>query len=269
MYENMNQALPDLSLYLERIAIESAEEPSESYLDRIIYGQQTHIPFEDLDSCFLHKSISLAIPDLFNKLVVRKRGGFCFEQNLLLTRALKDLGFDAYTVFCRCFFDLSMRDLPQSLHCAVIVTLPEGTFFCDVGYGGPQPPAAVPVNAKVATEKYGETWKIEKTDDQWYSLSRKTSEDTWERTMHFNLFRQTPQDFIAACYYCAASPQSVFTSTLMAGLRTPTGNLNIMDRVFTKRENGVCCRRELNSQKEVFDVLEKEFRLSITQEDKS
>lgn len=262
MFEKMNVPLPDINAYLTRIGTEEKEAPTPGFLDRIIHAHQTHIPYEDLDPWYFHKMPSLDIPDLFGKLVTGNRGGYCFEQNLLLAQALRDLGFDVYTCFCR----ISPPGDPEiwpSLHAASIVRFEDGLRFCDVGFGGPQPPASVPVNSTSVTEIYGEEWLIKPFDDQWYSLNRKGSSGTWEETMQFSLFRQTLCECTTLNYYCATFPGTLFSQSLVVGLRTENGSKNIMDSIFTKRENDECTRIELASWDETVKILREEFGIII------
>jgi N-hydroxyarylamine O-acetyltransferase len=76
----------DLDAYLERIGLDGR--PSIAQVHR---AHLTSIPFENLDP---HQgvAVSLEVEDLERKLVSERRGGYCFEQNLLLKAALEALG---------------------------------------------------------------------------------------------------------------------------------------------------------------------------------
>jgi hypothetical protein len=79
-------AMLDLDACLERIGLDGR--PSIAQLHR---AHLTSIPFENLDP---HQGlpVSLEVEDLERKLVTERRGGYCFEQNLLLKAALEALG---------------------------------------------------------------------------------------------------------------------------------------------------------------------------------
>ena len=76
MYEELYAPLPNAEAYLERIGLKDLQpEPTVEWLDRIIHAQLTHIPFDAMDCWGLGETPSLAINDLFDKIVVRHRGG--------------------------------------------------------------------------------------------------------------------------------------------------------------------------------------------------
>jgi N-hydroxyarylamine O-acetyltransferase len=77
----------DFAAYLERVGLSGGGRPT---LQAIHRAHATSIPFENLDP---HRGIpvSLLQEDLECKLVHERRGGCCFEQNLLLASALEHL----------------------------------------------------------------------------------------------------------------------------------------------------------------------------------
>lgn len=61
-----------------------------------------HIPFETLALHYsVDKHVSLEISDIYDKVVVRKRGGYCHELNTLMSAVLQAMGFSIFTVVCR------------------------------------------------------------------------------------------------------------------------------------------------------------------------
>ncbi|MDR8351634.1 N-hydroxyarylamine O-acetyltransferase, partial [Acinetobacter baumannii] len=58
------------------------------------------IPFENLD-VLLPREIHLDDGALEEKLIAARRGGYCFEQNGLLERALREIGFNVRSLLGR------------------------------------------------------------------------------------------------------------------------------------------------------------------------
>ncbi len=87
----MNQS--KLEKYLERIYYSGELGNDMSVLKKIHQLHPKYISFENIDS-FTGKVPSLNADDIFTKLVVNGRGGYCYEQNLLLSEVLKFLGFN-------------------------------------------------------------------------------------------------------------------------------------------------------------------------------
>ncbi|MCD8217935.1 MAG: arylamine N-acetyltransferase [Clostridiales bacterium] len=96
---------------------------SKDTLGALVYAHQCFIPFENLDVCDFHKEISLDEDKLFEKLVIRKRGGYCLEMNGFFYHMLRSIGFNAYPCLCRVMFGI--QDPGDNLigHRATIVSL--------------------------------------------------------------------------------------------------------------------------------------------------
>ena len=234
MYEAMNQSIPSVSGYLERIGLDAPPRPDLDGLNALIWRHQTRVPFEDLNTSALGLPVSLDIPDLYDKIVLRRRGGYCYELNALFTRLLLDLVFDARSVFCRV---VRGRDfLPPCAHRAIVVRLDDKLWFCDVGFGGPMPAGALPLGEGVEADVRGERFRIDRFDEYWWVLSRYTSGGDLEAVLQFNTFPQLPQEFIAANMKSAMDPESIFVKRLMVNLRTEEGSLSIDGEVFTVRD---------------------------------
>ena len=105
--------------------------------------------------------------DIYEKIVVRKRGGYCFELNKLFYELLKSLGFRAIPVAVRILWN--REEIPPVLHRATLVTLEDGIYYCDVGYGGPGPKKPIRLEDGIHRERNGEyrvTMKPENTDGE-------------------------------------------------------------------------------------------------------
>src|ERR1700730_240928 len=85
----------DLDSYLARIGLSGRPN-----LAQVHRAHATSIPFENLDP---QRGVpgSLAPEDLERKLVGERRGGYCFEQNLLLKAALEALGAEVELFLAR------------------------------------------------------------------------------------------------------------------------------------------------------------------------
>ena len=91
------------------------------------------VPFENID-VQLGRPTSRALPDIFAKLVLRRRGGWCYEQNGLLGWALEELGF-AVTPLAGGVMRAFSGDAALGNHLALRIEL-GGPWLVDVGFGG-------------------------------------------------------------------------------------------------------------------------------------
>ena len=95
----------DMDAYLRRIGLDPADEPTWQTVHR---AHATTIPFENLDS---HGGIPISLEqaDLKRKLVANRRGGYCFEHNLLLASALEHMSLGVEPMLARVRVDGASR----------------------------------------------------------------------------------------------------------------------------------------------------------------
>ena len=268
MYEMYDSPLPDLAAVWERLGLTADEvrAADRATLDRLIWAWQTHIPFENLDAWRYHVPVSLEIPALFDKLITRRRGGYCFEMNGLFTRLLRDLGYQADSVFCRIVRGRSLEELPLCLHRGVIVTIDGQRYYCDVGYGGPQPPYAVELSidkdrrkAQLARSQF----RLEPWREHWWLLQRTTSEGGQEAVMLVSDLPQESAEFIPANFYCSANPASVFTQKPFFNLRTDRGYIGILGDQLTEERDGCKINQTIQAAEHLQTVLAGRFDLKV------
>ena len=261
--------------YLERLGIFPAEgampEPDLSFLNRLVEAHQKKVPFENIDVYQARLPISLEISDLYEKIVVKKRGGYCFEMNGLFVCLLRTLEYDAWSCGCRV---VRGRDQVRPiLHRGNIVCLNNRLYFCDVGFGGPMPSQAVLLESgkhqRIGQEEY---WPVEE-EHTWWSLVRmkRGNQDDYAPEAEagecveimFQTAMMEPADFLPLNYYVSEPADSYFRVKMMANIRTDTGYMDVSDMVFTIKENGRVTRHGLESEEERSAVLEKYFGICL------
>ncbi|MGI6007033.1 MAG: arylamine N-acetyltransferase family protein [Ruminococcus sp.] len=255
MYEELYRELPDAKEYLKRLKIEKKEVCDEGYLDALVTAHQCEIPFENLD-VMGKKTVSLAVEDLFEKVIRRKRGGYCFELNSLFCHLLNTLGFKADG--CRSRILRGKDYLPPVLHRGNLVRLDDGLYYCDVGYGGPQPGASVKVEDGYEKMIAGRVFRVQKADDYWWTLYRQM-EEGWEAVMQFTAMPQSEVDFVPINYYCSTHPDSVFVQRYMLNRRLQNGSISLVGDVFARTEDGVKTEEKVKDRERFLELAEKEF----------
>lgn len=149
MYSALYDPLPDVKKTLERIGCGDLEIRHDlETLDALIIGYATHVPYENLEVSYEHRLPSLAVKDLYNKIVAHRRGGYCFEMNGIFWALLRDLGFDVYSVSVYVLENVdSMGDLG---HRSNIVTIDGEKYFVEVGFGrNSVARSAIPLNGYI------------------------------------------------------------------------------------------------------------------------
>jgi len=120
----------DLDAYLERVGLSGR--PGLAELHR---AHVTSIPFENLDP-LRGVPVSLEPDALERKLVRARRGGYCYEQNLLLAAALRALHFDVELLLARVRLGMPAGTLRPRTHLVLRVRDGDAVWHADVGFGG-------------------------------------------------------------------------------------------------------------------------------------
>lgn len=122
----------EIKAYLHRIGFSDSPNIDTQTLHRLHALHVQNVPFETLD-ILENKPFNLDYKSLFKKIVVRRRGGYCYELNTLYFYLLKSLGFDAALVSAN-VYDQHGVLISDSQHMAIVVRL-EREWLVDVGYG--------------------------------------------------------------------------------------------------------------------------------------
>ena len=262
MYEEYYAPIPDLDAVLKRIKVSRPARLDLDALNTLIYQFQCNVPFEDISCSRLHTPVLLDTQSLYDKIIVQNRGGFCFEMNGFFALFLKGLGFDARSVFCRI---IRGRDfIPACRHRAIIVNIKNQLYFCDVGYGGPMPAGALPLQDGCQALIHGELFHIHQFDEYWWTLSRTTSAGEFEKVLQFNTFPQSPLEFLAVNKDCSEDPESIFVQKLLVNLRTENGSFSLTDDELTIREGEKTTVRKLADNRECEEVLKEYFGICVS-----
>lgn len=215
----------DVQAYLNRIGLKEREKATGAYLATLQKAHLFHVPYENLD-ILAGKRLSLDEDALFDKIVIRHRGGFCFELNELFGRLLRALGYEVIDCFGR--FLRGEKEIPKRRHHVLIVTPPDTDerWLCDVGVGSGSP--TFPVRIKEGVEQHqGEAlYRMEKRPFLgWVLMEYKHG--AWEDVYSFTEEPQLPADFLTTSYFCEHAEESPFNKKAIVSLRNPTGRRTV------------------------------------------
>ena len=142
----------DLDAYLARLAYTGPRDATLATLRALQLRQVSTIPFENLD-ILLGRRIAIDFPGVERKLVRDRRGGYCYEQNLLLGTALRALGFHVTTIAGRIRLGRSPDEPAGLTHMHLLVMIEGRRYLADAGIGGMSltAPLALDTEAEQAT----------------------------------------------------------------------------------------------------------------------
>jgi N-hydroxyarylamine O-acetyltransferase len=256
----------NVAAYLERIGYRGPITPSAGTLRALHLAHLYTVPFENLD-IGLGRPLSLALPALFDKIVTRRRGGFCYELNGLFAWLLTSLGYRVTPLSARVFSpDGSLG--PEFDHLTLWVACPAGSdksagerWLADVGFGewslaplllAPSPDPPPGQGAHWLTEQGG-AWEYWQRDPA----------GAPERQYAFTLQpRQFPADFEPMCRYQQTAPESHFTQHRVCTLATPAGRITLSDRRWIVTENGQRQERAIDDA-EFGRILKADFGITL------
>ena len=130
--------MTELAAYFRRIGYTGPLEATAETLQALVAAHNGAIPFENLDPLMGIPVADLGSAALIDKLVHRRRGGYCFEQNGVMAYVLSELGFGVEHLGGRVVWMNTSGALPAQTHEALSVTVPgvDGSWLVDVGFGG-------------------------------------------------------------------------------------------------------------------------------------
>lgn len=213
----------EMDAYLARIGL--AEKPAVTLngLRELVRAQQRSIAFENLDP-LLGKSVFLDPESLWQKMIVKKRGGYCFELNYLLAQAMEQLGFNYTSVLARVMMG-KPEGGPKS-HLLFLVRIGNEEFVTDAGFGGPGLIEPMAFKLDSVTEQDGARFKlveqlVEPVSGE-YILQRETP-DGWFNIFTFNREKVLPVDVEVANYFTSTMTKSPFRNQLMCAFQINGG----------------------------------------------
>lgn len=257
IYEELSSE--EVAAYLQRIGYSGEPGVTKTCLDELVYLHQCNVPFECLDTYHTDVVPALDKETLYTKVVVNRRGGFCFELNGLFVLLLRALGFDAYSVGCRVAVNRTV--LGNISHRATIVRLDGKEYIVDVGLGGPMAAFAVEISERKQTG-HGETYWVEDAPGGWKLICRLDESQQRYPTVLVAPLVLVPKDFEAFCYYMLKNPEIGFRIRRTVNRRTPDGYMNITDNTLTVCSGSEKKVREF-SEEELSSILCSYFGMKI------
>ena len=231
--------------------------PDGGLLADIQYAMATTVPYENLD-IIRGVPLSLDYGDLYDKIVTRHRGGYCFEINGFFGELLRSIGYKTTEYMAR--YLRGETEIPVRRHRVIRAADADGkAWICDAGIG--QPAFRIPLLMKegYVSAQYGETYKVGKEPFfGWviYDLHN----GGWRKFYSFTEEEQLNIDYIMPSYWCEHAPESPFTKSPMLAIKTQTGRYTVDGNMFRMFDGDKTEEREI-SEEERAEIYAKYFGL--------
>lgn len=212
-----------LDEYCARTGASTSGSANLEHLEELQRAQLYSIPFENFD-IQLGRGIDLAPEHLIEKLLRRDRGGYCFELNGLFLSALRAAGYDARALLAR----VHVTGVPTGRgHQVNLVTIANRQWIVDAGFGGACPRAPIQLQFNTETRHDGWIFRICQ-HELGYMLQRKLA-DNWSDLYSFDLAPVVQGDIAYGNHFTSTHPSSFFTSSRVAALCHPEGQINLLN----------------------------------------
>ena len=245
----------NIKAYLERINYRGSLAPTAETLRGLQVAHLLTVPFENL-SIHANQPIVLEDQALFEKIVERRRGGFCYEANGLFAALLRALGFDV-SMLSAGVGNAAGGFGPDFDHMTLMVSL-EQRWLADVGFGDSFREPLL-LDERSEQVQGSRAYRILPDDTHLILMQRDKSEE-WQAQYRFTLRPYEYADYAEMCRYHQTSPQSHFTRARICSRATEEGRLTLSEMRFirTSQKDG---RQEriLASQAEYAAILREHF----------
>lgn len=243
----------DLDAYLARIGMGLPPAADTAGLAAVQRAHRLAIPFENLD-VRLGRRVSLDPDHVFDKLVHKRRGGYCFEQNQLFLRALTAIGFDARPLLARVW--LMAQDVPPRTHTLNLVQIDGEAWIADAGFGGSYSPPMPLFEGAEATGPDGAQFRLLASEDHGWLLERRgdplatdgrTADSQWQTQYSFTLDNVASIDLEMSNHWTSTRPDTRFTTLSIASLCLPSGFASLTDRHYSRRNGNQHVEADIDS----------------------
>ncbi len=248
--------------YLQRIDYCGTLEPTAATLCALHVAHLQHVPFENLD-IVRRRLFDLDPVALFDKIVTRRRGGFCYELNGLFALLLEQLGFMVTRLAARVVNkDGSLG--PEFDHLTLHVQCPDDTnagWLADVGFGDS---FLEPLRFDEQGEQLDglRAYRIEH-DEAYRWVWERDYDGMWTRQYRFDLRPRQLSDFAPMCVWQQTSPDSSFTQRRICSRATPDGRVTLSEMRLITKVNGQRNECTLDSEEECQMVLRERFGIEV------
>lgn len=251
----------DVDAYLARIGHDGSIEPTAETLFALHRAHAHTIPFENLD-IILGRGISLELDALQDKLIRRRRGGYCFEHNLLLSHALTAMGFHVTGLAARVMWNAPEGAITPRGHMLLLVDIDDVAYVVDAGFGALTPTGPLRLEPDIVQSTPHEPFCLRRKADGF--IMEASVNGVWKALYRFDLQEQFLADYEVTNWYLSNHPKSHFVTGLIAARPARDLRYALRDNVFSVHYvDGNTERRLLTSADELRTTLEGLFHVTL------
>lgn len=270
-----------LERYLDRIGLAMSPAITPAGLTTLQAAHRRAIGFENLDIP-LGRGIRIDSDNVFDKLVTRGRGGYCFEQNRLFADMLTAVGITCRPFLARVRLNAPEGTVPPRTHVGLLAELDGQAWLADAGFGGSDLPplplkngaeAWTPDGARHRLVKLGSAhepggeWRLDRAGPAAATDGRGADHGGWHPQYSFDCIHVAPDDLEQANHWTSTRPGTRFTSLHVASIVLPQGFATMTERALTIHRDGVTQTHVVEDAAAYVRILDDVFRIALRVEE--
>ncbi len=247
-----------LAAYLARIGVPGPLALDAEALRALHRAHLVAVPCENL-SIHLGEPISLNEADLIDKIVGRRRGGFCYELNGAFACLLERLGAQVRRVSARVYGDDGTLGPPFD-HLALVVRLPDGTgpWLADVGFGSHSTYPLL-ADARSGQADPGGQFLLAGLPDGDIDVAK-----DGRPQYRIELRERALDDFVPTCWWQQTSPRSHFTRSVICSRLTEDGRISVSGRRLIRTAGGQRTEENLPDDQALLAAYRDHFGIDLS-----
>lgn len=251
----------DVDAYFRRIGYAGGHAATLQTLSGIVRRHTETIPFENLNP-LAGQPVNLDAAALQRKLIDGQRGGYCFEQNLLLRNVLQQLGFQVTGLAARVMWNLPETTVLARTHMLLLVKLDQEPHVVDVGFGGLVLTGVLKLQAGIEQSTPHESFRFIHPADTFVMQAKVRSH--WRSLYQFDLQEQVYADYEMANWHTSTHPASRFVNNLVAARAAPDRRYALFNKELAIHHlHGDTERDTLSTAEQLRETLEHDFLLRV------
>lgn len=250
----------DHKAYLDRIGYSGALQPILGVLQQLQKAHLLGVPFENLD---IHDGVPIELDAerIYDKVVRRRRGGFCYELNGLFLELLTWIGFDARRISAKVYDASDGTYTPEYDHMALLVTIEGEEYLSDVGFGEFSFAPLKLFLGQVQPDARG-NYRFDRHDADYYRVSRIENGEVRPEYI-FSKEERTYDEFTGMCRFHQSDSRSHFRQRRMITLPTEQGRVTLTEDKLKVKEGSLTKEIKLQDAAEYEAYLWQYFGLKL------
>lgn len=250
----------DVERYLNRIGIPK-ENPSLAYLRKLHKAHLMCIPFENLDLHYGTKVI-LDYKKIFDKIILRKRGGYWYELNGLFYHLLYHLGFNCHVASAQIKNDKSQRFGRDFDHMVVIVQIEKEQYLVDVGLGASMMYPKIISKATIQMD-FTDYWRFTTDPDENLILQQSYDSASFKSVYLFTLQKRELIQFMEMNEHHQSNKDYILLRQKLITKVTETGKIKLTEKLLTIQHLGNTEESEIANEDAFLSKLDQHFGIQL------